>query len=321
LQAADHGSYGHNVNLLSHGRYGFVIGHAVTRARHRAAVATLGLAVAATALFAAPSAWATTHHPTGELAPFADCPLSNPNTTVCNVGKTEGGEITIGSQKVPITNPILIQGGVHIEGSTDQFIGAEDGNTLSKSPQKVPGGLLDFVKCNEISNFIERIACELVFENGTTGVTATTELAAPASSIGISFDNLFFGIGTGLSLPVKVHLENPLFGSQCYVGSNANPIVLALTTGTTSPPPPNKPIKGSPGTQEQTEHVLTISNSVLVNNSFSAPAAEGCGGIFSFLIDPIIDAKLGLPSAAGHNTAILDNTFKIAFAEEVIESE
>jgi hypothetical protein len=33
----------------------------------------------------------------------------------------------------------------------------------------------------------------------------------------------------------------------------------------------------------------------------------GCGGVFSFLIDPLIDSKIGLPSADGHNTAIQNN--------------
>jgi hypothetical protein len=49
--------------------------------------------------------------------------------------------------------------------------------------------------------------------------------------------------------------------------------------------------------------------------------ATGCGGIFSFLLDPIIDAKLGLPAAAGHNTAILTGTLKQAGAKKVRQSE
>jgi hypothetical protein len=87
-----------------------------------------------------------------------------------------------------------------------------DGVALSKTPQSVPGGLAGLVNCYEISNFFERLACEVIFENGLTGVTATTELAAPASSIGINIQNLIEGSGTALSLPVKVKLSNPLFG-------------------------------------------------------------------------------------------------------------
>jgi len=286
----------------------------------------LSLVASATALAvagAAPAAYAVTHHPTGEFAPFADCPLSNAEAESCVVATTESGEFVVGKETVPIVNTITLQGGIHETAEeTFRFIGAEDGNTLSKTPQKVPGGLSGLVKCNEISNFIERVACEIVFENGVTGVNATTELAAPASSIGINVLNLAEQTGTALSLPVKVHLENPFLGSSCYIGSNAAPIVIQFTTGTTSPPAPNKPITGSPGTPEiSAGGVLTLKNNELVNNSFGAAGAEGCGGLFSFLLDPIVDSKLGLPSAAGHNTAILKGTLKTAAAASVKASE
>jgi hypothetical protein len=226
---------------------------------------------------------------------------------------------------VPITSAITLQGGAKENPTTEQleFIGAEDGNTLSKTPQNVPGGLLDFVNCKEISNIIERIACELVFENGVTGVTATTELAAPATTIQLSISNLAVGTGVALQLPLKVKLTNPFLGESCYIGSNAHPIVIPFTTGTTSPPAPNKPITGAPGELEFKEGGLLaiVRKNSLVNNSFAAPTVEGCGGAFSFLIDPIVDAKLGLPAAAGQNTAILNGTLEDAAATAVKASE
>jgi hypothetical protein len=99
--------------------------------------------------------------------------------------------------------------------------------------------------------------------------------------------------------------------------------VIEFTTGTTAPPPPNKPITGSPGAIafNGAETILTISNNSLVNNSFAAPKAEGCGGVFSFLIDPIVNSKLGLPSSAGSNTAILKGKLQVALAEAVKASE
>lgn len=286
------------------------------------------LVAAATAVFAmlvlASSASAELHHPTGEYAPFADCPLNNPEVGDCIVAVSESGEFTIGKERVPIVNPITLQGGIRgFLTESEAFVGAEDGNTLTKAPQKVPGGLAGLVKCNEISNFIERIACEVTFENGLTGVNATTELAGPASSIGLHSLNLISGTGTALSLPLKVHLENPLLGSSCYIGSNSHPIVIEFTTGTTSPPPPNTPITGKPGegSVNEAETILTIKENTLVNNSFAAPGAQGCGGLFSFLIDPIVNSKLGLPSAAGKNTAILNGTLKVAMADAVKASE
>ncbi len=271
------------------------------------------------ALLGPASAMAT---PKGEFAVFADCPITTANA--CVFAKTEGGKFIIGKETVPIEKTITLQGGItQNEAGELKFVAAKDGNTLSKTPQKVPGGLAGLVKCNEISNFLERIACELVFENGVTGVNATSELAAPASSIGIDVGNFINQTGTALSLPLKVHLENPFLGSSCYIGSNASPIVINLTTGTTSPPLPNKPISGSRGTLELKGggEILAFANNSLVNNSFAAPGASGCGGLFEFLIDPLVNAKLGLPSAAGHNTAVLNGILEQASTEAVKASE
>lgn len=268
---------------------------------------------------AASSALAVTHHPKGEYAQFADCPLANAKISSCLFAKTESGKFIIGTTEVPILNPITLQGGVEFFLSGEEkVVAAEDGNTLSKSAQKVPGGLAGLVKCFEIENFFERVACELLFENGLTGVNATTELAAPASSIGLHTFALLGGAGTALSLPVKVHLENPLLGSNCYIGSNAKPVVIELTTGTTSPPPPNKPISGSPGTTSfnSAGTIVTVLNNELVNNSFAAPKAENCG-----IVTGLVNAKLSLPAAAGKNTAILKGKLQVAAAEAVKASE
>jgi hypothetical protein len=283
----------------------------------------LSIATAVALLAMVSCAYAVEHHPKGEFAPFADCPLSNPATQQCLLAKTEGGEFIVGKEKVPITSTITLQGGIEFTEAGESLIAAEDGNTLSKTPQIVPGGLAGLVKCNEISDFLERIACELAFENGLTGVNAMTELASPVSSATLDTGALIFQNGTALTLPVKLHLENPFLGNNCYIGSNAHPVLLELTTGTTSPPLPNKPITGSPGTIElnPAENLLTLKNNILVNNSYLAPVVEGCGGVFAFLIDPIVDSKLGLPSAAGHNTAILKGTLKDALASAVKASE
>ncbi len=297
----------------------------LTGVRRRTLVLTMGIVAAIGMLALSSSALATEHHPTGEYAPFKYCPLSNSATDACVLAKTEGGEFIVGKETVPIVNAITLQGGIHLNEETgaESFIGAEGGETLSKTSQKVPGGLAGLVKCNEISNWFERVACEIVFENGVTGVNATTELAEAPSKIGINTENLANGEGIALSLPVKVHLENPFLGSECYVGSNSKPVNIELTTGTTSPPAPNKPITGSPGTARFNEAftIITIEKNELVNNSFAAPGAEGCGGLFSFLIDPLVDAKLGIPAAAGHNTAILKGMLKTVGPESVIGSE
>ena len=286
----------------------------------------LGLIVAVAEVIAAVSAVASPAMatPTGEFAVFAQCPLSNPSLSACLWAKSESGEFVAGKQKVPITNPITLQGGLieNEETGALTFVAAANGVTISHSPQTVPGGLAGLINCKEIKEIIERIACEVFFENGVTGATETTELAAPASSIGINESNLLSETGTALSLPVKVHLENPFLGSSCYLGSNTHPIVIEFTTGTTAPPLPNKPIKGKKGEISVVGEgqILKISNNSLVNNTFAAPGATGCGGfLIELLLDPIINAKLGLPAASGHNTAILNGTLEQAGAEPVRE--
>lgn len=254
--------------------------------------------------------------PKGDFAVFSDCPTAS--ATGCLFAKTESGKIVISKENVPIEKAIVLQGGLNETPEGEfQMVAAKDGNTLSKSPQKVPGGLSGLVKCNEISNFIERATCELFFENGATGVTATTELAGSASSVTLNVGNYLSQEGTALSLPIKVKLENPLLGSNCYVGSNSHPIVVNLTTGTSGS------AKGSAGEQVEKGggEILDLENTSLVNNTFSAPAASGCGGLFSFLIDPIIDNRLGLPSGTGKNTAVLNGKIELASSEAVVAHE
>jgi hypothetical protein len=238
------------------------------------------------------------------------------------VSHTESGEIKLGSQAVPIVSTQTLQGGFIENRKTGAvtFVGAANGETLSKTPQKVPGGLLG-IKCSEIkgSGWFEAVArgaCEFLFENKTTNVYATTELAAPASSIGLNEGLLEIEEGPALVLPVKVKLENPLLGSECYIGSEAHPIDLELTSGTSGS------LKGKLGEiGERAEGgILVIKGDTLVDSNFSAPEATGCGGDFSFLVDPIIDSKLGLPASTG-NTAVLNGTIEQASAPLVRESE
>jgi hypothetical protein len=100
---------------------------------------------------------------------------------------------------------------------------------------------------------------------------------------------------------------------------------MNLTDGVTSPPPPNKPISGGIGDFNVFEfdgfEYIEVKNNIQVDNSFAVPAVSGCGGPFSSVLDPIIDAKLGLPSPAGYNTVIHSGTFRVATAEDVIKSE
>jgi hypothetical protein len=291
----------------------------------RAAAIAAALMTMLIALATASAAMAT---PTGPYAVFSDCPTSSlPPEGLCNYATTTSGEFTIGKTTVPINKTITLQGGgLPIAEGLYALLPAKDGNSLSKTELNVPGGLLNLINCTEIKGngffeVLEREACKAIFENKTTGVTATTELVANEHNPALlDLTNFITGEGSALTLPLRVHLKNPLLGSGCYIGSEASPLQLHLTDGTTSPPPPNKPISGHLGSFNFEEQVIVIENS-LVDNAFSAPAAEGCGGALSFLIDPILDAKIGLPAAAGHNTAILTGTLKTAEVSAVVASE
>jgi hypothetical protein len=207
-----------------------------------------------------------------------------------------------------------------------------NGQSISKTELNVPGGLTDIVNCEEIKGEkllekLERGTCKAIFENKTTGVTATTEVVATATNPAILNEKALAleENKPAVTLPARIHLKNPLLGNSCYIGSEASPIELHLTTGTTAPNPPNKPIKGKTGIEESEEEgpleFLRITQNSLVDNTFSVPKAEGCGEAFAFLIDPIVDSKLKLPSADGNNTAILNGTLNSATAEEVENSE
>jgi hypothetical protein len=284
------------------------------------AAAVVSLAVLG---FAAP---ALALKPTGDYVNFGDCPVSNPETVGCVFAQTTGGEFKIASTAVPITKTITLQGGLvlNAEKTETVFSLAADGNTLSKTPQTVPGGLLKIIAPEGWPEFLRNFFNEFI-NKGITGVTATTELVGTPS---LSLRNTLLATGIGLSLPARVHLENEFLGPKCYIGSKAHPVTVDFTSGTTSPPLPNTPITGNPGEfEEKDEHTLfVLKKNKLVNNSFAAPEAEGCGsqilfGLFTGIIDSAVDAQLGLPSAAGHNTAILTGNEEVAVASAVRASE
>jgi hypothetical protein len=289
------------------------------RTRSSKGRAVLALLIAALAVFGlAATAQAKL---TGNYTKFAQCPYTNLEVKKCIYSVTNSGEVVLGSKKVPIVNPVTLQGGTGkaVEGFAP-FFGASNGVTLSKAPEPVPGGLAGIVNCKAIGDFFLRISCELTFENGVTGLNSTLELARPASEIVVSENNLAAETGVALKMPVKFHLENPFLGSSCYVGSSSSPVIWNLTTGTTSPPPPNTPITGKAGFVEFLEEgrIAVSKEAVLVDNAWSAPGATGCGGfLVELILDPIINSASGLPAAAGRNTAILKNELNIASAAAV----
>jgi hypothetical protein len=271
------------------------------------------------ALVFASLALGASHNPKGEYAQFNECPLNRATITDCILSVSSGGGFTIGKKTVPLKNPVTLQGGFEGAGSEVKFYGAENGDTLSKTPQPVPGGLLGITAPTWWPKFIQDWFNNLINE-GFTGVNATVELTGPSkglTNIKLNTENLIFEEGVALGLPVKIKLDNAILGSNCYLGSESKPVQLNFTTGTSGK------LKGSAGTISFNPSftITTISGGKLVDGTYAAPAAAGCGGIFSFLVDPLVNSILGTPSPSGSNAATLEGKLQDAVAAEVKASE
>jgi hypothetical protein len=282
-----------------------------SRTGTRNRVLAVGAAAIATAAVMAPGAQAA--DPTGNFAVFKNCPRANANVGLCFYSETLSGSFKLGNANVPINKKIVLQGGVGINPTTNQavFYNAVGGPTLSRTPLTVPGGLTGLFDPQPGWNGILTELFEAAI-NAANGVTATAELVGP-----VGYDILAFGTGNGagLTLPLRIKLDNAFLGDNCYIGSASSPVNLRLTTGTTAPPPPNTPITGATGTPDFLENgsVLAINGFKLVDNSFSVPKASGCGPLlFRPLINAAVNLKEGFPSAAGKNTAILQGNVRQA---------
>jgi hypothetical protein len=254
--------------------------------------------------FAAVSPVAQAETPNPGYTQFAGCPspfTENSAIKTCVRSDITGGKFKMGNKTVPIEKPIALTGGVK-EGFGPLFYNAEGG--LTKAKQKVPGGVIGLTGLTWLAEFLGIEALTLY---------ATTELAGTPIIGGLEF----------AVLPIKVHLENStgVLGKNCYVGSSSNPIVLNLITGTTNPPPPNKPITGKAPTLvfDPVFEIQRANNGIYVDNSFAAPGASGCVlTLFGFIpisINGLVNTQSGLPSAAGNNETVQNFNAELVNAE------
>jgi hypothetical protein len=243
-------------------------------------------ALSALSLSAAAAGAAT---PAAGYSQFRGCPTAaeDPAVVACVHSEVTGGHFKMGNKDVPITNPITITGGVGTE-LTGFAANSEGGMELVK--QKVPGGLVGLTGLTWLAEVLGSKALTLY---------AVTEVAGQPE---LGF--------TTISLPIRVHLVNPVLGNKCYVGSTTNPINLNLTTGTTNPPPPAKPITGTAPevSSDVASQIISLTGGTYVDNSFSAPKANGCQltllGFIPIDLDGIVDLASGLPAAAGTNETV-----------------
>jgi len=275
--------------------------------------------------------------PSGPYVMFQYCPYTDPNVASCVYSVTSSGTLSIGNTSLPITQPIVLQGGLADLGPGPLYdaVGAP---TLIAPAANVPGGLLGIVNpAPDWPGPLWTIFWTIV---GTVNnVSATMELVGTTqTNFGNALNPPTDGSDpTAVRLAARVHLQNPFLGDTCYIGSAANPIVIQLQTGTTNPPLPNKPISGNPGTlnfifTDPVNYIgyLEEDGVSLVDNSFAVPGASGCGNValglpiitpvLETLVSAAVNLKVGLPSAGGKNTAILNGTTSIAAAAYVLAS-
>jgi hypothetical protein len=250
----------------------------------------LTLAIGAIALASALlAASALAKAPAPGYEDFAGCPSpeENPEVLLCSKTVIKGGHFQMGSKDVPITNPITLTGGA-LQGSGN-FVANKSGG-MTPVRQTVPGGIVGLTGLNWLVEFLNIEQLKLY---------AVTELAGTPGS---PFEQT-------LKLPIRVHLENPVLGNNCYVGTFTNPINLDLTVQTTNPPPPNKPITGTTPVEENSGRagVFLLGNGAFVDNAFAAPGASGCQlnlGLIHIGIDSLVNLQSGLPSPAGTNETV-----------------
>jgi hypothetical protein len=259
-----------------------------------AAVTALALCVVA-----APAAQASTPAPGFEQ--FAGCPSPSESPTITGCIRTiiKSGHFQMGSKDVPIKKPMVLSGGVN--GEFQNFSWNSKGG-LTPVKQLVPGGVIGLTGLDWLVNFLSIEGLQLF---------AVTELVGQPV------------IGANLSLPIRVHLVNPVLGNNCYVGSSSNPIKLELTTETTSPPAPNMPISGHSfeTVTEDANGIGTFKNATFVDNSFAAPGASGCVlTLFGFIpisINGLVNTQSGLPAPAGTNETVQNADMEIAASSRV----
>jgi hypothetical protein len=260
--------------------------------RWSALLACLAMACLALAMTSAPALAKGEKNPDEilhkeDFLKFQNCPMEV--AKACLYGETLEGEFKLGSKTTQIVNPVILQGGLPFLGTLTVPLlaprfGAEE---ASKTPQPVPGGLTG------ISELI----------GGPVNATAER-----AGTIEVTPTNLGFGRNIAVVFPIKIHLENENLGPNCYIGSDAEPVVLHLTDATTEPPEGVEPISGKVGTNKGIDksRIAAFYNNTLVDNTFPVPAATGCGeGLLETVLTAAVNAGIGLPSPAGTSKAVL----------------
>jgi hypothetical protein len=251
----------------------------------------LGKSVASVAALATMAVLVVSAQASAVFPNFAGCVRTG--TVACFNVQATSGSMRIKGSDIPLGAVMEIRGSLRDNGPAQlpTLIPATGTNGVIGRPADVPGGLLGI----DLPFWINM-------------VTATPELAGSASDITINTSDF------SVRLPLKLKLSNPILGPDCHIGSNRSPAWVTLILGTTNPPRPNSPISGRFGTGAIIDGAITVSGNTHVDNSFSIPSATDCGywpaGV---LVDGLVNLKMGLPSAGGNNTMIVNDNLAMKY--------
>ncbi|ROQ59832.1 hypothetical protein EDD93_7237 [Streptomyces sp. 840.1] len=247
----------------------------------------------------------------GDWAPFSRCPVDDPAMLAadgqdlvasCVSSYSPGGSIKLGSTEAT-TGANDMQFGVIQDTAAGTFkVIPPAGGSLVGAPTTIPGGLLGLMCPSDIP--VVTGVCNSITNVSLNKVVATVESAGTPTEF-----NLTSGLTTGqqiVKLPVRIHLENPLLGSNCYIGSASDPVILR-PQNTTAPAVAIQRFDGD-GTRNAAEGSMlrfALTGNTQGDTTFSVPKATGCGlgGILSWAVN----LKTGLPSASGNNHLTLNN--------------
>lgn len=277
----------------------------------RTRLATVSALTALGALASLGTATAADPALNGEWAPSTRCPVDSAamlaadgfdRTPQCVVSTSLSGSIKLGKTTVTTGKTNLQIGVVQNADGTSTVVAPSSGALVADSAT-VPGGLLGLMCPSDIP--VITAICRTLDDSSLNRITATMEsVGAP-----YAFDQTA-GVLTDMpivALPVRVHLENPLLGDKCYIGSKSSPIVLR-------PENRNLPdfemsfFRGD-GTLDDAGEMSRIGLTGATQNdsTFAVPGATGCG-LNVGLINAAVNLKSGLPSAAGNNSLTLNDT-------------
>ncbi|MFD9807041.1 hypothetical protein ACFWZZ_23190 [[Kitasatospora] papulosa] len=246
----------------------------------------------------------------GSWAPFDRCPVDAPamlatdgdvDVPLCVTSTSPSGTIKLGNVTAT-TGSTNLQFGVvqHPAEGTYTVVPPAAGSIVS-GKTTIPGGLLGIMCPSNVP--VVSAVCGQITNATLNKVTATVESAGTPTEF-----SLVAGISSGpiVKLPVKIRLQNPLLGSNCYIGSSSNPVLLR--PGNLSAPGISASrfnADGSENPDEGSMIQIALSGAAQGDSQFSVPKASGCGlgGILSWAID----LKVGLPAAAGSNNLVLND--------------